>query len=111
MSETPTVGRLKRPAIAVAFVVFFAIIVISLVLALSTPVSLPSTTGASTTQTAPAPYVLVEVYDLSSTNYTTTITTTPQLSVRVIVLPEVLVVVNGTMTYSTTKNFTSTLTV
>jgi hypothetical protein len=105
VSETLAAERLKRPVLIVASVIFSAIIVVSLVLAFSTPISLPSASSSG-----PTPYLEVEVVELASTTYTTTITTTPVLHVIVAIHPEVLIVINGTRTYTTTTSVTATIT-
>jgi len=111
VSEIPTRGRVRRLVIIVAGVIFSAIIVVSLVLALSTPISLPSTTATNqTTESGPTPYVMVEVIKAPNTTYTTTMTVTPQLFVSVAIHPEVLVIVSGNHTYTITTNVTSTFT-
>ena len=110
MTEVPSSRGARRVAIIVAAVIFLAIIVVSLGLALSTPIVLPPATTSATGPQAPAPYVLVEVIEQGSTTYTTTVTTTPQLTSYPVVLVGVLVVVNGTVTYTTTTTYTSTIT-
>jgi hypothetical protein len=105
VSESLTAERLKRPVLIVASIIFLAIIVVSLVLAFSTPISLPSASSSG-----PTPYVLAEVVELASTTYTTTITTTPVLHVIVGIHPEVLIMINGTGTYTTATNVTTTIT-
>ena len=96
--------------IVVAAAIFLAIIMVSLGLALATPIFPPQPITTAATSPGPAPYVLVEVIPEGNTTITVTITTTPQLTTYPEVLVGVLVVVNGTLTYTTTTTYTSTIT-
>ena len=103
-------NRTRRAVLIGAGLIFAAIIVISVGLALSAPPVLPSTSTAQTSQGPPGPYVVVEVFQLSSTTFTSTYTTTPQPQVYVVVVPMVIYVVNGTRTSTITTTSTTTST-
>jgi hypothetical protein len=103
-------GRTRRTVLIGAGLIFAAIIVVSIGLALSTPPVLPQASTTQATQGQPSPYVVVEVFRLSSTTYTTTFTTTPQPQVYVVVIPYVIVVVNGSVTSTITTTSTTTST-
>lgn len=96
-----------RIALVAAGLVFAAIMVVSLALALSANIALQSPPKP---QTSAAAYVLVEVVEGRNTTYATTFVTTPRESVVVVVYPEVLVVVGKNTTYTVTTTVTTTST-
>lgn len=103
-------SRVRKTALTIAVLIFSAIIVVSLALAPSVPINLPSAGNGAPYQTRPSPFVVVEVVEESTTTYTTTFTTTPQPFIVVQLIPEVLVVDNGTNTYTTATTLTTTST-
>ena len=97
--------RIRRLSLIVAGTIFVAIIIAALALASMAPITVPPSN-----QTQATPYVVVEEIIGANTTYATTFTTTPHPVVYLAVHPEVVVVVNGTQTYTITTTVTSTVT-